>query len=280
MNITAHSSRHIQKGFTLVELLVVMLIGLVLLLGVVALLRQLHHQFRGQTAVARLNDDARFVFENMREAIQGAGGVDPTNQQLIEPIIAPLKQGSVTVKYWSNVGCQGGTTGGELTVTYAFQGQALVRQCSGPDGGTEPIVGYTSFDANGNPELNVAQNGGASTVTMNADYATLVNDPKVNWTIQSQFIYAIDENGDQSIDCWWPSDPTSSQGNQQTCPPSGNNPPDPADVIGVRLILNLSTKNPIAQQEHKDEQKHDYVKRQYVMTFPIDSKLGFFVPNQ
>ena len=277
-----------QYGFTLVELLVVMVIGLILLLGVVTLLRQLHHQFRAQTGVARLNDDARFAFETMRDAIQGAGGVDPTNQQAIEPINTDptndangqLSQNILVVNYWSNVGCQGGATGGVLTVTYSFQGQALVRQCSGPDGGMEPIVGYTSFDANDNPELDVAQNGGASTVTMSADYATLVNDPKANWNIPSQFIYAIDENGDQSIDCWWPSDPTSSQGNQQTCPPSGKNPPDPADVIGVRMILNLSTKNPIPQQQNKDEQKHDYVKRQYVMTFPIDSKLGFFVPNQ
>ena len=241
-------SHPIQRGFTLVELLVVMVIGLILLLGVVALLRQLHHQFRAQTGVARLNDDARFVFETMREAIQGAGGTNPADLQFINPI-RNVDSTQLAVTYYSQVGCYGGTSGAGLrTVTYSRDGPQLSRVC---DGDSKPLIGDSAS---------------------NADYATTVDN--------LQFSYAIDENADQSIDCWWSSDPTSSQGNQQTCPPSGNNPPDPADVIGVRVALDLYARNPTPDQPNKNEQQQDFIRRHYVMTFAIDSKLGFFVPNQ
>ena len=245
---SAGHTRTGQSGFTLVELLVVMVIGLILLLGVVTLLRQLHHQFRAQTAVARLNDDARFVFETMREAIQGAGGVDPANPQPVNPINAPLQSDGrqppgLSVTYYTPHGCLGGAGGGVHTVEFRQAGSQLMRSCEGDD---QPLIGDDT----------------------SADYATTVDN--------LQFSYAIDENADQSIDCWWP--PV--QG--ATCPPSGNTP-DAADVIGVRVTLDLSAKNPTPAQPNKNaqqQQQQDAIRRQYVMTFAIDSKLGFFVPNQ
>jgi prepilin-type N-terminal cleavage/methylation domain-containing protein len=238
-------SHPIQRGFTLVELLVVMVIGLILLLGVVALLRQLHHQFRAQTGVARLNDDARFVFETMRDAFQGAGGTNPADLQFINPI-RNVDSTQLAVTYYSQVGCYGGTSGAGLrTVTYSRDGPQLSRVC---DGDSKPLIGDSAS---------------------NADYATTVDN--------LQFSYAIDENADQSIDCWW----SPAQGNAAgACPPSGKATPDSADVIGVRVALDLYARNPTPDQPNKNEQQQDFIRRHYVMTFAIDSKLGFFVPNQ
>lgn len=254
--MNARSAQHAgarQLGFTLVELLVVMVIGLILLLGVVTLLRQLHHQFRAQTGIARLNDDARFVFETMREAIQGAGGTNPADLQPVNPINGDavdnaLNATTLSVTYYAPHGCLGGSDAGSHTVTYSRDGAQLMRVC---DGDSEPLIG------DDNP---------------NADYATAVDN--------LQFSYAIDENADQSIDCWWPP-AQGTQGNAAaTCPPSGKATPDLADVIGVRVTLDLSARNPTPDQPNKNEQQQDYIRRQYVMTFAIDSKLGFFVPNQ
>ena len=242
---TQHAST-MQSGFTLVELLVVMVIGLILLLGVVTLLRQLHHQFRAQTAVARLNDDARFAFETMRDAIQGAGGTNPDDPQPVNPINAPLQPDGrqppvLSVTYYTPHGCLGGAGGGVHTVEFWQAGSQLMRSC---EGDSQPLIGDS---------------------TSNADYATTVDN--------LQFSYAIDENADQSIDCWWPP----IQG--ATCPPSGNTP-DPADVIGVRVDMKLSAATPQPAAAGGQQQPPQKVERHYVMTFAIDSKLGFFVPNQ
>jgi prepilin-type N-terminal cleavage/methylation domain-containing protein len=247
MNRHFPTSHPIQRGFTLVELLVVMVIGLILLLGVVTLLRQLHHQFRAQTAVARLNDDARFVFETMRDAFQGAGGTNPADLQFINPI-SNVDSTQLAVTYYSQAGCYGGTSGaGWRTVTYSRDGAQLRRVC---DGDSQPLIGDSAS---------------------NADYATTVDN--------LQFSYAVDENADQSIDCWWPPE-QGSNGAAAACPPSGKATPDPADVIGVRVTLDLSARNPTPDQPNKNAQQQDSIRRQYVMTFAIDSKLGFFVPNQ
>lgn len=221
-----------ESGFTLVELLVVMVIGLTMLLGVVTLLRQLHHQFRAQTVVARLNDDARFAFEIMADAIQGAGSTDPNNPQLLvdNPVLVDANQ--LTVTYYSLYGCYGGDAPGLHTVVFSSEGNQLMRDCDGK----QPLIGDDDTAA---------------------DYATTVE--------QLSFSYAMDRDGDQSVDCWWPE--------EQPCST------DPADVIGVRAMLDLSAQNPTPAQPNK-QQGQDVVRRQYVMTFAIDSKLGFFVPNR
>ncbi len=244
-----------ESGFTLVELLVVMVIGLTMLLGVVTLLRQLHHQFRAQTVVARLNDDARFAFEIMADAIQGAGSTDPDNPQQVEnPVLGdpngdpnqPVDANQLTVTYYSLYGCYGGDTPGFHTVVFSHEGKPpssektkLMRNCDGK----QPLIGDDAVDDDGNA----------------VDYVTTVE--------QLSFSYAMDRDGDQSVDCWWPED--------QACST------DPADVIGVRVKLDLSAQNPTPDQPNKPQgQDVDDVQRHYEMTFAIDSKLGFFVPNK
>ena len=260
--MSAHCPVARESGFTLVELLVVMVIALTMLLGVVTLLRQLHHQFRAQTVVSRLNDDARFAFEVIGDAIQGAGSTNPADPQPMDgPPVGKLldettgqwsvDSNQLTVRYFSPYGCYGGDrdpADPEVhTVMFSRDHAELEREC---DGVNEPLIGDNNDDDD--PDVSY-------------DYFTTVE--------RLSFSYAIDENADQSVDCWWGGDGI------PACSTDPVDPVDPADVIGVRMSLTLSAQNPTPDQPNK-QQDQDTVRRTYVMTFAIDSKLGFFVANQ
>ena len=68
-----NSSARINAGFTLVELMIGMLLGLLLIGGVVALFLQSSESFRVDENVARMQDQARFALDELARDAQMAG---------------------------------------------------------------------------------------------------------------------------------------------------------------------------------------------------------------
>ncbi|MCO6428104.1 PilW family protein [Nitrosomonas communis] len=62
-----------QHGFTLVELMVAMTIGLLLLGGVIAILTATHQTYRVNEALARMQENARYAFQLLSRDIRMAG---------------------------------------------------------------------------------------------------------------------------------------------------------------------------------------------------------------
>jgi type IV pilus assembly protein PilW len=165
-----------QRGYTLIELLVALLIALFLLEGLVTLEQSMRRTYGAQTQLAQLQDNERFALSVLGEVIQEAGYFpDPTANTALTalPAVGPFVAAqpmtgtfsavspgdTIAVRYMAapanpngvlNISCTGGTnaTGVNLVYTNVFSvnaGNAAAGippslQCT-PDGGvTAPVT--------------------------------------------------------------------------------------------------------------------------------------------
>src|ERR1700722_20229317 len=78
-----------QRGFTMVELMVALLIGLFLLGGLLTLVQDNRRTFSSQSQMAQLQDSERLAMSMMTDVIQQAGYFpDPTNNSAISTMLA------------------------------------------------------------------------------------------------------------------------------------------------------------------------------------------------
>lgn len=71
--------RHSQRGYSLIELMVALLIGLILLLGVVAVFANSRSVYQTSETQAHMLDDARFVLQLLGEDLRMAGSWGPNS---------------------------------------------------------------------------------------------------------------------------------------------------------------------------------------------------------
>ena len=165
-----------QRGYTLIELLVALLIALFLLEGLVTLEQSMRRTYGAQTQLAQLQDNERFALSVLGEVIQEAGYFpDPTANTALTALPAagafvaaqPMNGtfsavspgDTISVRYMAapanpnrvlNISCTGGSnaTGANLVYTNVFSvnaGNAAAGippslQCT-PDGGvTAPVT--------------------------------------------------------------------------------------------------------------------------------------------
>lgn len=88
-----------QRGLTLVELMVAMVLGLLILGGVVSIFLSNRQAFRTSEQLARIQENARTAFELMSRSIREAGAV-PCGSNM--PVANVLKNAST--QWWSNWG--------------------------------------------------------------------------------------------------------------------------------------------------------------------------------
>jgi type IV pilus assembly protein PilW len=137
-----HSSRalHDARGFTLIEILIALLIGLFLLGALLTIVQANRTVFGNQNKLAQLQDGERMALTVMADVIQSAGYFpDPTNFTLTTTLtgIAPFGVGeSVNGVYSAN------PPGDQISVRYMTAGGDGILNCSGqsnPTGGPNTL---------------------------------------------------------------------------------------------------------------------------------------------
>ncbi len=89
-----------QRGFTIVEIMVAMLLGLILMAGVVSLMIGNKRSFNEQTEMSRLQENARFAIEFLTRDIRMAGYVGCSHD--IAKVTNHLNQGAEDLLYVDN----------------------------------------------------------------------------------------------------------------------------------------------------------------------------------
>lgn len=199
---TAHSHpvpvpmRPPARGFTLIELMIALLIGLFLIGGLLTLVGGMKRTSGIQTGLSNLQDNERLAMSLITDVIQSAGYYpNPVvNTSISEFPIA----GAYTQAGQSIVGTGAGTAaapGDSITVRYATSGADNVLDCSGNTSTVAAtIVNQFSVDNSGNLQCQLTVNSGPVQVI-----------PLVSGVQNLQILYGVQTNpsaGTSSIDAY------------------------------------------------------------------------------
>jgi type IV pilus assembly protein PilW len=176
MRIYHSSARapHAQQGYTMIELMIALLIGLFLLGGLMTIVQDNRRSFSSQNQLAQLQDSERLAMTIMTDVIQAAGYFpDPTSNSATSSIpgIGAMTAGQAMLGTY-NAAVPGDT----ITVRYATTTGDGVLNCTGTSNatGNVPPTLYTNVFSVVNGQLVCTMNGtayplvGAVTGTPNA----------------------------------------------------------------------------------------------------------------
>jgi len=139
-------------GFTLVELMVAMVLGLILIAGVISLFVSSHSVFRQNDNLARIQENGRYAFEILGRAMRQAGGI-PCSSNI--PVANVLNNS--TTKWWSNWGdgIHGYEGGADSNSPSEFEGiqqsmaaKAFGTATGGRVAGTDAVIIYSGTGDN------------------------------------------------------------------------------------------------------------------------------------
>jgi type IV pilus assembly protein PilW len=123
-----------QRGFTIVEIMVALVISLILLAGVSQIFLANRETYRMQAGLARVQENARFTIDQLRNEISMAGFPEIIGGPLA---LAGTNGTSISVRTQA-ADCLGDATGGAVVVnTYTLAGTSLT--CSN-DGVSQILV--------------------------------------------------------------------------------------------------------------------------------------------
>ncbi len=175
-----HSALRHQAGFSLLEMLIAMALGLLLVVGIGTIFIGSNQTYRVQEQNARLQESGRFALEIVGRSLRQAGyrsiqhGATLLNTNFPGVAIAGNNGAgnaadSITIRFDGDVGdqdCEGNNLGAALEVQNAFQLDAVNLE----------------FECDGNAD------------------AAVDPQPLVSNVEDLQVLYGIDTNGDQSAD--------------------------------------------------------------------------------
>jgi type IV pilus assembly protein PilW len=120
-----------QSGFTIIELMIALLIGLFLLGGLLTIVQDNRRVFGNQNQLAQLQDNERLALTMMTDVIQMAGYFpDPTSnsaQSTMLAITTPTMVAGQAITGLSNATAPGDT----ITVRYTTSGSDGILSCTG-----------------------------------------------------------------------------------------------------------------------------------------------------
>jgi type IV pilus assembly protein PilW len=165
---------HAQRGYTLIELMIALLIGLFLLGGLMTIVQDNRRSFGSQNQLAQLQDSERLAMTIITDVIQAAGYFpDPTSNSATSsiPAVGLLAAGQGMAGTF-NAAVPGDT----ITVRYATTTGDGILNCAGTSNltGSIPPTLYTNVFSVVNGQLVCTMNGtayplvGAVTGTANA----------------------------------------------------------------------------------------------------------------
>lgn len=177
---------HTQGGFTLVELMIGMIVGLVLLLVIGTVFVSSQQIFREQEDNARVQESGRFALEVIGQSIKQAGHVE-----------IPFTGFKVEFSGTAISGTNGGV-GVADTLTVQFEGAIGDTDCEGTGVGVTGIIIQNHFNIDvANAEL---QCQGQISNTPLAPGAPPIGQVLLSNVEDLQILYGIDATGDQSVD--------------------------------------------------------------------------------
>jgi type IV pilus assembly protein PilW len=162
-----------QQGFTIVELMIALLIGLFLLGGLMTLVQDNRRTFSSQNQLSQLQDSERLAMTIISDVIQAAGYFpDPTTNTATSSLTA----GGGMLAGQALLGAANGATGDKITVRYATTNGDGILNCTGSSNVTGNVAPqlYTNIFSVANGQLVCNMNGqdnplvGATTGTPNA----------------------------------------------------------------------------------------------------------------
>lgn len=200
------SGNGVQRGFTLVELMISILIGLFLLGGLLTLTSAMKRTSGIQGGLEQLHDSERLAATLMNDVIQSAGYYP---NPVVNTAAAEFPvTGAFTQAGQSIVGTDGGTASAQLdtvSVRYVTAGGDGIINCIG---GTSAVaatwVNTFQLDGNGNLQCVLTTNG---TVAAAVTLVSGVNISGVNVSGAKylQILYGVQSNtgsGTHSVDCY------------------------------------------------------------------------------
>jgi type IV pilus assembly protein PilW len=133
----------LQRGFSLVELSVAILIALFLIGGVLVVEQGVHRAYSDQSGLAQLQDEERFAMTVLRNTVESAGYFpDPTNNRALDVFPAQAPFASQLQVLYSPA------TNNSLYVRFATTPASNMELCDGTTAGTGTFTTY--FYVNGN----------------------------------------------------------------------------------------------------------------------------------
>jgi len=173
-----------QAGFSLVELMIAGVLGLVLIGGVIQLFIGSNQNYRMQDDLAVMQEDGRFALMYLKEQIQR--GSFPQNP--LDPAVLPIQNAldgtqndSFAVAHWGNTDCNGNNIDPAAEIFNTFDVVDGELRCSGSGGGgPQPIISNVeSFQVLYGVEVTVVENcfTGAVNQYMTASQLNAVPNP-------------------------------------------------------------------------------------------------------
>lgn len=102
--IIKHTGTTTQRGFTLVELMVAMVLGLIVIGGVVSVFLSNQQSYRANQALGEVQDNSRIAFELMARDLRDAGMTGCGNTDRVANVLTSGPNGTGTQAWWANWG--------------------------------------------------------------------------------------------------------------------------------------------------------------------------------
>jgi len=233
-----------QRGFTLIELMIAILIGLFLIGGLLTLVGAMKRTSGIQSGLSQLLDNERMTTTLMTDVIQSTGYFpNPTVNTAVSifPGTAPFTtagQAIVGTGSWTDT-----APGNSITVQYASAGGDGIINCSG-NGSTvaATFVNTFSVDTFGNLNCNLTVNGVAQPTIQLISGQTNTSGVLVNGVTRLQIYYGVQTNavaGTYSVDTYM-------DANALNAAIAGGSSYNWSNVISVMLTLTFI--NPLSGQ--------------------------------
>jgi type IV pilus assembly protein PilW len=180
-----------QRGFTLIELMIAILIGLFLIGGLLMMVQSTRSTFATQTQLAQLQDNERLVMTFMAEIIESAGYFPNPNLNINTTVmpVTPTFATAGQAVYGTHVSAA--APGDKVWVRYGagFPSDNIFN-CLGTNNTSGAIDTFVNkFWVN-----NANANNPVLTCTFNSNVTALVDVPLVNGVTNLQIQYGIKRN--------------------------------------------------------------------------------------
>ena len=157
-----------QQGFTLIELMVAMVIGLILTVAALQLFLTNQRTFALQQALAELHEDGQMVTRYMTTDIRQAGRGSAIEGPITPVVVSDSSNGTndvLSINYWGTSTCAGDEYTGETEIQNTYSVNNGVLQCRSvrTNNTVDLVSGVESFqvlyglDTNNNNALGVTE---------------------------------------------------------------------------------------------------------------------------
>jgi len=205
-----HNHSKIQAGFSLIELLIAMLLGVFLLAGIASSYVSSKKTSRDSNELSQIEDNGRIALETIRDIIQHTG-YSPNSDASLHPFIVTASVASVACSDGSNSVVNpalftqarittDGANGDSLAVTY-YGDNNLFTDCLGnalPAACRLGTAGVSNNAAKIHNSFFVTNNNKLKCAGSRTENAHTIADGIEN----IQYLYGVDTDGDNSIDSY------------------------------------------------------------------------------